>query len=165
MDHEARQQRPPYDISAITGQLFIAPRPRAHHVSDVRGLDVDLVISMIWAAPPAELAQPPFTLLRMPTIDTPFTPIPMALLFRGVNAAIPVMNAGGKVLVYCRMGMHRSVAMACCILIARGLSADEAMKLVVDRRPVADPHIYYIERRIRLFEAQWAARPQSPALA
>ena len=158
MDHEARQRVPTYDVSAITDQLFIASRPRARHVSHVRGLGVDLVISMIWWAPPKELARPPFTLLRLPTIDTPLTPIPMRLLFRGVDAAVPVMDAGGRVLVYCRMGMHRSVAMACCILIARGFSADDAMKLVVDHRPVADPHIGYIERRIRLFETQWVAR-------
>jgi len=164
MDHEARDQRPAYDVSAITDQLFIASRPRAHHVSHVRGLGVDLVISMIWWAPPKELARPPFTLVRLPTIDLPITPIPISLLFRGADAAIPVMNAGGRVLVYCRMGMHRSVAMACCILIARGFSADDAMKLVVDHRPIADPHVGYIERRIRLFEAEWEAR-QSPMLA
>jgi len=72
------------------------------------------------------------------------------------------MAAGGKVLIYCRGGIHRSVAMASCILIARGMAADEAMALITAHRPVADPHAPYIERRIRAFEKDWLSR-QRPA--
>ena len=156
----------PYDFSAITDQLFIAVRPRARHVENVRGLGVDLVLSMLWFAPPRELMRPPFELRRLPMIDHPLFPIPLWMLRRGVDAALPVLDAGGRVLVYCRGGRHRSVAMACCILIARGMSADAAMDLVVQRRPVADPHARYIESRIRRFERDWherrtAASPRS----
>jgi len=132
--------------------------PRTHHVEHVRGLGVDLVLSMIWFAPPEELTRPPFQLVRLPTIDSPFTPIPLPVLRRGVEAALPVIDAGGRVLVYCRAGRHRSVAMACCVLIGTGMSADEAMALVLSRRAAADPHAFYIERRIRAFEADWLAR-------
>jgi len=150
--------RPPYDISAITERLFIAARPHAYHVEHVRGLGVDLVISMIWFAPPRELTRPPFRLIRLPTIDSPLFPIPIFMLRRGVRNALPVLEAGGRVLVHCFAGRHRSVAMASCILIAQGMTADEAMNLVSERRPVADPHAFYIERRIRRFEADWLAR-------
>jgi hypothetical protein len=54
--------------------------------------------------------------------------------------------------------------MASCILIARGMSADEAMGLIVANRPVADPHAPHIERRIRAFEKDWIAR-QRPKTA
>jgi len=152
------------NVSAITEQLYIAARPRAAHMAHVRELRIDLVISMIWFRPTRELTRPPFKLLRLPTIDSPATPLPLWILRRGVEAAIPVLDAGGRVLVYCRAGRHRSVAMACCILIAEGRTADEAMDLVTEQRPVADPHIFYIERRIRAFERDWLAR-QRPQTA
>ena len=55
-------------------------------------------------------------------------------------------------------GVHRSVAMATCILIAHGYTADEAMTLVVEQRPVADPYAPYIQSRIRKFEQSWQRR-------
>ena len=154
----AQVDLPPYDISAITDQLFIAAHPRARHVENVRGLGVTLVLSTIRRAPPPELTRPPFTLIRLPMIDFPLFPLPLATLWLGVEAALPVLESGGRVLVYCRAGRHRSVALACCILIARGMSADAAMDLVVERRPIADPHEWYIETRIRAFEKDWNTR-------
>lgn len=146
------------DASAITDALFIAARPRRNHVSGVRGLNINLVISMIWFRPAAELMRPPFKVVRLPTLDNPLFPLPLWMLRRGVEAALPVMSEGGRVLVYCRAGRHRSVAMACCILIGLGMTAEEAMRLVVERRPVADPHTPHIERRIRDFERDWLSR-------
>jgi protein-tyrosine phosphatase len=118
-------------------------------------LGVDLVLSMIWFAPPSELTRPPFRLVRLPCFDNPLLPIPLVLLRKGVAEAIPVLEAEGRVLVYCRAGRHRSVAMTSCILIARGMSADEAMDLITSKRAIADPHAWYIERRIRAFEQEW----------
>lgn len=146
------------DASAITDALYIAARPRSHHVSGMRELKIDLVISMIWFRPPSELMRAPFKLVRLPTMDSPLFPVPLWMLRRGVEAALPVIGRGGRVLVYCRAGRHRSVAMACCILIGLGMTADDAMNLVVTRRPVADPHARHIERRIRAFERDWLAR-------
>lgn len=160
--HEPHVASEPYGASLITPQLFIAPRPHDRHVEHIRGLDVQLVLSMIGLAPPKELAIPPFQLLRLPVYDNPLLPIPLSVLRRGVEAALPVMAAGGRVLVYCRAGRHRSVAMAACILIAQGMTADEAMDTIVAHRPYADPHAFYIERRIRAFEALWQ-REHAPA--
>ena len=163
MDREERTHSP-FDVSAITDQLFIAARPHARHVETVRGLGVDLVLSMIWFAPPRELTRPPFRLMRLPNFDHPLWPIPLFMFRRGVSAAVLVLDAGGRVLVYCRAGRHRSVAMASCILIAGGMTADEAMDTIVARRPAADPHAAHIERRIRAFERDWLGR-QRPATA
>jgi len=153
--------RIPYDSSPITGQLFIASKPHARHVEDMRGLGVDLVISMIWFAPPRELTRPPFSLLRLPTFDFPLLPIPLFMLRRGVEAALPVLEAGGRVLVYCKMGRHRSVAMAACILVATGMSAEEAMDAISATRVAADPRARHIAARIRAFERDWRRR-QAP---
>lgn len=149
---------PVSNVSMITDQLFIASRLHARHVQHVRDLNIDLVLSTIWLAPTRALRRPPFHSMWLPMIDFPLFPLPLFLLRRGAAAAVLVMASGGKVLIYCRAGRHRSVAMASCILIARGMTADQAMDLIVSRRPVADPHIWYIERRIRAFERDWQAR-------
>lgn len=127
-------------------------------------LKIDLVISMIWFRPAPELTRPPFRILRLPTIDSPVTPIPLWMLRLGVSNALNVLDAGGRVLVYCRAGRHRSVAMASCILIGEGMTADEAMSTIAAHRPVADPYIFYIQSRIRAFERDWIAR-QRPSTA
>lgn len=144
-----------YTASAITEQLFIAPRPRTRHLDQFRGLGVELVLSMIGVRPPRALAEPPFQLVRLPVFDNPLIPIPLDMLQAGVSAAVPVLEAGGRVLVYCRAGRHRSVAMAACILISQGMTADEAMEMILARRPYADPHAPHIERRIRAFGQAW----------
>jgi protein-tyrosine phosphatase len=81
--------------------------------------------------------------------------MPISTLKRGVEAALPVIRDGYAVLVHCQAGMHRSVAMACCVLISMGLRSDEAMQLVKQKRSVADPDIWYIQSRIYKFERQW----------
>lgn len=81
--------------------------------------------------------------------------MPLNTLYRGVKTALPVIEGGGKVLVHCRVGRHRSVAMACCILIGMGYSSSDAMKLVKERREEADPDRWYIRSRIIMFEDYW----------
>jgi len=163
MEKTSRSDRPSYDVSVITPQLLIAARPRSHHVEHVFGLDVQLVLSMIGVKPPGGLADRAVRVLRLPVYDNWFLPIPLSALRRGVDAALPVLDAGGRVLVYCRAGRHRSVAMAACILIARGMSADAAMDMIIARRPYADPHAWHIERRIRAFEREWQSlHPATP---
>lgn len=127
----------------------------------MRALGVRLVISMTNRAPPAELGQPPFQLLHLPTNDSPFRPIPIAKLCAGVTAALPVIAEGHSVTVHCSRGRHRSVAMACAILIGQGYPVQEAMRLVKTRRREADPNIWYIRRRIIRFEREWPGACQA----
>ncbi len=143
------------DVSEITDYLYISASPRGDHAEEIRALNVRLILSMHWIKPSNMLGQPPVRLLWLPTFDNPLVPMPIRTLQRGVEAALPVIQDGYRVLVHCRAGIHRSVAMACCVLIGKGLTADQAMQLVVEKRPVADPHIGYIERRIYQFEKNW----------
>ena len=69
---------------------------------------------------------------------------------------MPVIDEQGhSVLVHCKEGIHRSVAMACCILVAKGYTAEEAIKLVKEKRDKADPDAGYIRKRIEIFESNW----------
>jgi protein tyrosine phosphatase (PTP) superfamily phosphohydrolase (DUF442 family) len=144
-----------HDISRITDYLYVSAWPESRHVDEILSLNIRLILSMHWQRPAMSLGRPPLKLLWLPTFDTPLTPIPMSILRRGVEAAQPVIREGKAVLSHCRYGVHRSVAMACCVLISNGLSADEAMGLVSASREVADPYAGYIQKRIRMFEQSW----------
>lgn len=149
----------PYDITQITEQLFIAAWPRGRHVKQIRSLGISLILSMHWIPPALMLGgNPRVWLLWLPTFDNPLMRMPLPVLRRGVITARPVIDSGSKVMVHCRAGMHRSVAMASCILIDLGLSAPDAMHLIKEKRPVADPYIYYIQERIELYEQKYRGR-------
>jgi protein-tyrosine phosphatase len=146
---------PDLDISEITSYLYVSGFPRRAHVAQIRALGVKLVVSLYIMKPHHSLGEPPIRLLWMPVIDSHLTPIPIGVFKLGVRAALPVIEAGGKVLVHCRWGVHRSVAMACCILIAKGYSLDQAVALVKRQRAVADPQAVHILSRIQKFEQAW----------
>ena len=84
--------------------------------------------------------------------------MPMEKIWTGVRAAAETMAAGEKVMVYCKGGVHRSVVMACCILISQGCSADEAIRLVRQKRPVSRPEDGHYRKVIEDFEAAWVAK-------
>jgi len=85
----------------------------------------------------------------------PRLPISLFVLKYGVKRALLTIEKGDGVLVYCREGRHRSVAMAACILIGLGYTADDAMDLITAKREVADPHAPHIEKQIRKYERWW----------
>ena len=144
------------DISQISEGLYVASRVQEEHLEDLLRLDPGLIISMIFERrPPKALTEEGLEVLWLRTVDFLLIPIPLRTLNRGVEAALPVILDGGRVLVFCEGGCHRSVAMASCILIGLGYSADEAMKLVSSKREVADPYAWHIQRQIRRFEAHW----------
>lgn len=142
-------------VTPITDYLSISAWPVPEDIDYMKALGVRLIISMTNRVPPPQLAEPPFRLLHLPTNDNPFRPIPIAKLCQGVAEALPVIGEGHSVTVHCSRGRHRSVAMACSILIGMGQSAEEAMRTVKDRRREADPYIWYIRRRIVRFGQEW----------
>ena len=144
------------DISPITDYLYVGSQPKVVYSEQLSAWGVRLVISMRGESRPhAVFSQPPFSLVWFRTYDTFLTPVPVRVLMEGVRAALPVIEAGGRVLVHCQQGKHRSVAMAAAILIARGYSAEAAMQLLRARRQIASPQTRYVKRQIKKFERAW----------
>jgi protein-tyrosine phosphatase len=146
------------DVSEITEYLYISAWPRGEHTDEIHTRGIRLVLSMHWERPHLVPKDDPVRVLWLPTFDTPLTPIPMRILYLGVTAALPVIQSGNRVLVHCRAGRHRSVAMACAVLIGKGYTAQEAIQLVKEKRAAADPDAWYIKARIIKFEKYWQAR-------
>jgi protein-tyrosine phosphatase len=144
-------------ISKITEYLYISAYPRGGHYPNIVDMNIRLVLSMWWMPVNRIFTRTPMRLLWLPTFDHPWFPIPLSILKSGVHQAIPVIQSGYAVLCHCRQGRHRSVAMAGCILVSQGYTADEAARLIKERRPVADPDAWYILDRIKKFEKAWQA--------
>lgn len=145
----------PFDISQITDNLYIAARPTRTDAEYLRKLPTHLMLSIRMRPPHPSVRAAAESWLHLPCMDTPVTPLPMLLLWTGVEAALPVMREGKNVVVHCAYGRHRSVALACCILIAQGSSPGAAMALVKRKRPIADPYAGYIRARIERFAEKW----------
>ena len=144
------------DVSEVTDYLYVASRLDLTHLEELRVLNVDLIISMIGGErPPKAFGHPPMRLIWLRAIDTFLTPIHLDKLRIGVEAALPVIRQGGRVLVYCRGGRRRSVTMAAAILIANGMNSEQAVETIRLARAAADPTRWYVHRRIRSFERYW----------
>jgi protein-tyrosine phosphatase len=114
---------------------------------------------MIGQMPPDEIySLPPFKTLWIKAYDTFLTPISIKKLLVGVEAALPIIQNKGKVLVFCMQGKRRSVAMAAAILISMGHTGEQAIDLLTTARKVADPKRWYIRRQIKAFEKYWQKR-------
>lgn len=152
------------NYSQITEDLYVGTTPGSAYYDVLRRLGVRLIINMrFWHGRHPAGGNPPLEYLRLRTFDSPLVPIPMEAMMRGALAALPVMHDGGKVYVHCSRGRHRGVAMAAGILIAKGLSPEEATKLIKARRTDADPDAFHIRRRILLFAERWRQRASRTA--
>lgn len=147
------------DFSKITDYLYIGKTPQSKDYALLRSLGVSLVINMRFERPPyPDHHDDPINALWLPTLDTPLIPIPMRSLRKGAVLANKIIEQGEKVYVHCAAGSHRGVAMGAAILISRGYSSEEAMNLIEEKRPEADPRAWYIRRRILKFEQTWDHR-------
>lgn len=145
-----------FEFSSITDDLFIGNTPLASDYDGLRELGIQLLINMRFSRGPyPDTHHTPIRLLWLRTIDSPFVPLPISKLITGARAALETILLGGKVYVHCAYGRHRGPAMGSCVLIAQGHDPEEAMKLVVEGRAVADPRIPYIRSRILGFAREW----------
>jgi protein-tyrosine phosphatase len=149
------KKRHPFEYSQITDQLYVAAWPTGEDYNALKDLGVRLVINMDWVPADEKLDEPPLSVLPLTEIDTPLTPMSMENIWKCVNRAQEVFDEGDRVMVYCKGGVHRSGVMACCILISQGYTAEEAMALVKERRPAADPYTDHFKKRILKFEEEW----------
>jgi protein tyrosine phosphatase (PTP) superfamily phosphohydrolase (DUF442 family) len=144
------------NFSVITDDLFIGNQPAHTDYDKLRELGVRLIINMRFTfAPKPDPHHLPINTLWLRSIDSPFFPISIQKLMSGAQAALATIQTGGKVYTHCAYGRHRGVAMGACILIAQGHDPQAAMRLIKERRRVADPFAYYIKPRILKFAREW----------
>ncbi len=147
----------PLDYSQITNNLYIAAWPTKCHREKIISLEVKLVIATILESIDKELDEPPLTLVHTRGTDIGSRLIyPMGQLMKGVKPAVATIQNGGKVMVFCKAGKHRSATMTACVLVGLGHSTDEAIKIVEAGREQADIKETH-RKTIEKFEQAWAA--------
>ena len=147
---------PRMNFSQITDDLFIGGMPFLEDYDRLRELGVQLIINMRFSQAPEPDPHPqPMSTLWLRSIDSPFFRLSIPKLIRGAQAALATIRDGGKVYAHCAYGRHRGVAMGACILIAQGYDPQTAMRLIKERRPFADPFVFYIRPRILKFAKEW----------
>jgi protein tyrosine phosphatase (PTP) superfamily phosphohydrolase (DUF442 family) len=147
------------NYSRITDYLYIGTTPKAVDYDTLHELGIGLVINMRFGFPPRrDPLAPPIRSLWLPVIDSPLIPIPIRALQMGVQEALKVLENGGVIYTHCSKGRHRGPAMGACILIAQGMPPEQAMVRIKQQRPISDPHIWYIRRRIMKFTLVWNTR-------
>lgn len=151
----------PLDYSRITDNLYIGAWPTRYNVETIKSLGVRLIISTILEKPDRELNELPLRLVRVRATDMgPRLIFPDSQILKGVEAALPVLQAGEGVMVFCKAGKHRSATLTACVLVGMGYSADEAMRMVDEARPQAEFKAAH-QQRIRSFEQIWRERQEA----
>jgi protein-tyrosine phosphatase len=98
------------------------------------------------------LARAGIQLCYLPTPDT--HPLTVEQLMNGSAWAVTHMQRGGRVLIHCEHGVGRSVLLTCATLVYAGMSANEALLLVKQKRWQAAPNHRQVRRLIE-FERAW----------
>ena len=155
----------PLDYSQITDNLYIAAWPTRVHRQQIIDLGVRLVISTILEKPDKELGEPPLRLVRVRATDMGKQLIfPDGQIMKGVEAALPVLERGEGVMVFCKAGKHRSATLTACVLVGMGHPADEAIQMVQQGRDKADFNDSH-RQAVREFEQKWRQRhPQTSSM-
>ena len=131
-----------YDIEQAVAQVNDICRQGVNLIVDCRAESSDATLWTavaeqpgMWLEDPTSSTIPAY--LHLPTDDRAGHHIPADLFDRAVDAALPVLNGGGKVFVHCHMGINRGPSVAFGILLALGLRPTEAFDLIRAKREQA----------------------------
>ncbi len=142
----------PLDKSQITDSLYVGRTPRKGDYQALHDLGITLLVNMRAEWPsPLVARQKLIQDVWVPSLDLPIGFVSQKRLLATAQLAKKVIDAGGKVYVFCHKGRHRSVAMASAILMLQGYSLDEVHSLFAMQRPVADLERYQVRRSVRRF--------------
>jgi protein tyrosine phosphatase (PTP) superfamily phosphohydrolase (DUF442 family) len=148
------------NMSWITPQLAVGGRIHPDDIARLATIGVTAVVDTRseYADDESVLAAHSIKLLYLPTPDT--EPLTLERLTEGTHWINAQIAAGGRVLVHCEHGVGRSVMLVAAALVAGGMNAHDAMRLVQASRWQAAPNH---RQMLRLQEFERAVRTSSLA--
>jgi len=144
------------DMTWITGRLALGGGIwNAQNMADVARAGITHVIDMQIEFDDTPLAEPHgIEVLWNPT-DDDFHSKPVELFQRGVDFACQALaDENTRVLIHCAAGVHRAAMMMLAVLCSQGWEMDEAMRMIVARRPVVDFADIYVESVEKFLQQQ-----------
>ena len=92
------------------------------------------------------LAEPYGVKVLWNPMEDDFQPKPADALKRGVDFVLDALkHKNNKVLIHCAAGVHRAPMMTLAVLRSRGLSLDDAKRLIQAERPLVDFADVYVK--------------------
>ncbi|HLL77997.1 MAG TPA: dual specificity protein phosphatase [Ktedonobacteraceae bacterium] len=140
------------NMSWVTSNLAVGGRIRPADIHALARSGVTHVIDTRseYQDDPVMLGKEHIELLYLPTPDT--KPLSVEQMMEGAKWANERMEQGGNVLIHCEHGVGRSVLLTCAVLVYGGMHAQDALRLVQQKRWQAAPNHKQIEH-LRQFEA------------
>ena len=145
------------NMSWITDQLAVGGRVRPEDIHALARTGItDVVDTRAEYSDDAQaMAKEHIGLLHLPTPDT--YPLTVEQLRQGSAWVQERIRQGGRVLIHCEHGVGRSVLLASAVLVYGGMQAQEALRLVQEKRWQAAPNHKQVAR-LREFEDALAGR-------
>ena len=152
------------NMSWVTKHLAVGGRIRPEDIAAVARAGVTHVVDTRseYCDDEQALAKEHIELLYLPTRDTQAMTVEQ--LMQGAKWVHQRIEQGGRMLIHCEHGVGRSVLLTCAVLVYGGLSAQDALQLVQQKRWQASPNHRQVVR-LREFEAALGAssRASSPS--
>lgn len=126
------QDHPKFEYSQITEQIFIGTNMCCGmHAQDLRslGFEADIDLEEERQEAPSQIA----VYLWLPVKDLQ-SPTPVQLK-SGVALIDQIVKAGKKVYVHCKNGHGRSPTLVAAYFISQGMTPDEALEKIKEKRP------------------------------
>jgi len=119
----------------VDDDVLLGALPFPHHVAELKALGIGAVINTCceYAGPVEYYKAAGIEVLALPTVD--FTPPSIEHVRAGVKFMQEQIGRGRKVYVHCKAGRGRSATVVMCYLLRKGMSAEEAQKLMSEKRP------------------------------
>jgi hypothetical protein len=118
------------------------------------------IIDMTWEVDDRPLAQPHGIKVLMNSTDDDFQEKSPELLSKGVTFALAALDEpNSKLLIHCVAGRHRGPMMTLAVLVALGYEFEQAMRMIIARRPVVDFAPVYVDSVRAYFRHSQVSRP------
>lgn len=146
------------NMSWVTDYLAVGGRVRPQDIPTLARTGVSHVVDTRseYCDDAEALGREGIVLLHLPAPDT--FPLTVEQLLDGAAWANERIDQGGRVLIHCEHGVGRSVLLTCATLVARGMSAGEALELVKQQRWQAAPNQRQVARLREFEEAYLSGR-------
>lgn len=134
------------NMSWITHQLAVGGRIRPEDIHALARTGITHVVDTRseYRDDEQAMAREHIELLYLPTPDT--YPLTVEQLRQGASWVQERIRQGGRVLIHCEHGVGRSVLLACAVLVYGGMKAQDALKLVQEKRWQASPNQRQVAR-------------------
>ena len=148
------------DLSWITDQIAVGGGiwNEAKMIDIVRA-GVTHIVNMQIEFDDRPLAEPYGVKVLWNPMEDDFQPKPAAALQRGVDFVQEALrHPQNRVFIHCAAGVHRAPMMTLAVLRARGVTLDDAKRLISTRRPLADFADVYVKSVEDFMKTQKSAK-------